>query len=127
LAKPKPKVDEKAKDDKKDEEDKDLIIIDDDGPSTVLPTNSEILSSISTNKENAEGANVKIETSADIKPSRADGLEEVSVRMFHDENLTTFFRRCSFSPDGRLLFAPAGILIEGIAFISLPLSLLSSV
>ncbi|KAL2912674.1 Chromatin assembly factor 1 subunit [Polyrhizophydium stewartii] len=31
-----------------------------------------------------------------------------STRIFHDENLTSFFRRLSFSPDGALLVAPAG-------------------
>ncbi|KAI9492674.1 WD40-repeat-containing domain protein [Zychaea mexicana] len=32
-----------------------------------------------------------------------------SFRMYHDENLVTFFRRLSFSPDGAFLVTPAGL------------------
>ncbi|KAI8911261.1 WD40-repeat-containing domain protein [Powellomyces hirtus] len=32
-----------------------------------------------------------------------------AFRLFHDETLTSFFRRLTFSPDGALLFAPAGV------------------
>ncbi|KAI8977283.1 WD40-repeat-containing domain protein [Mycotypha africana] len=32
-----------------------------------------------------------------------------SYRIFHDENLVSFFRRLSFSPDGALLITPAGL------------------
>lgn len=28
--------------------------------------------------------------------------------MYHDEDLTTFFRRLTFTPDGALLLTPAG-------------------
>jgi chromatin assembly factor 1 subunit B len=31
-------------------------------------------------------------------------------KMYQDENLTTFFRRCSFTPDGNLLLTPTGLL-----------------
>lgn len=31
-------------------------------------------------------------------------------RLFHDDTLKSFFRRLTFSPDGELLIAPAGIL-----------------
>ncbi|XP_063954269.1 chromatin assembly factor 1 subunit B-like [Lytechinus pictus] len=34
-------------------------------------------------------------------------------RMFHDDTMKSFFRRLSFSPDGELLIAPAGILELG--------------
>jgi chromatin assembly factor 1 subunit B len=32
-----------------------------------------------------------------------------SFRLYHDENLVSFFRRLSFSPDGALLITPAGL------------------
>lgn len=32
-----------------------------------------------------------------------------NVRLFHDDTLQTFYRRLSFSPDGNLIVAPAGI------------------
>jgi chromatin assembly factor 1 subunit B len=32
-----------------------------------------------------------------------------SFRLYHDENLVSFFRRLSFSPDGGLLITPAGL------------------
>lgn len=31
------------------------------------------------------------------------------VRLFHDDTLQTFFRRLSFTPDGKLLITPAGV------------------
>lgn len=31
-------------------------------------------------------------------------------RLYHDDTLQTFFRRCSFSPDGALVVAPSGVL-----------------
>ena len=34
------------------------------------------------------------------------------MRMFSDENLTSFFRRLAFSPDGSLLVVPAGLAKE---------------
>lgn len=43
-------------------------------------------------------------------------VSDVSVKMFHGENLATFFRRCAFSPDGRLLAAPTGIIVSGTTF-----------
>ncbi len=30
------------------------------------------------------------------------------MKLYHDENLTSFFRRCQFSPDGSLFIAPSG-------------------
>lgn len=33
-----------------------------------------------------------------------------NVRLFHDDTLQTFFRRLSFSPDGSLIVAPAGVM-----------------
>ncbi|KAI9353669.1 WD40-repeat-containing domain protein [Obelidium mucronatum] len=35
-----------------------------------------------------------------------------TTRMFHDDTLSSFFRRLSFSPDGSLLVAPAGLYRE---------------
>jgi len=61
-------------------------------------------------KEGEEEKKVKKEKEEEKKEK-----EEIAVRMFHDENLITFFRRCAFSPDGRLLLAPAGIYSEGIS------------
>lgn len=31
-----------------------------------------------------------------------------SIRLFHDENINSFFRRPSFSPDGLFLYLPTG-------------------
>jgi chromatin assembly factor 1 subunit B len=39
----------------------------------------------------------------------ADG-EEKPNQIFHDDTLMTFCRRLNFSPDGRILFAPCGLL-----------------
>ncbi|EDW71991.1 uncharacterized protein Dwil_GK10714 [Drosophila willistoni] len=36
-------------------------------------------------------------------------MHEKSVRLYHDGTLQTFFRRLSFTPDGKLLITPAGI------------------
>lgn len=36
-------------------------------------------------------------------------LFEKKVRLYHDDTLQTFFRRLCFSPDGKLLFTPAGV------------------
>lgn len=33
----------------------------------------------------------------------------ISKKLYRDENLPSFFRRCSFSPDGQLLITPSGI------------------
>jgi chromatin assembly factor 1 subunit B len=30
------------------------------------------------------------------------------MKLYHDEDLTSFFRRCQFSPDGSLFIAPSG-------------------
>lgn len=44
----------------------------------------------------------------------ADG-EEKPNQIFHDDTLMTFCRRLNFSPDGRILFAPCGLLeLEGV-------------
>ncbi|KAI8149153.1 WD40-repeat-containing domain protein, partial [Fennellomyces sp. T-0311] len=41
---------------------------------------------------------------------RMNRQEDVTpFRMYHDENLVTFFRRLSFSPDGGFLVTPAGL------------------
>lgn len=39
----------------------------------------------------------------------ADTTTTGSFRLYHDENLVSFFRRLSFSPDGALLITPAGL------------------
>ncbi|KAJ1336408.1 hypothetical protein BSLG_007192 [Batrachochytrium salamandrivorans] len=40
------------------------------------------------------------------------GVKSKNFRMFHDENLNSFFRRLAFSPDGSLLIVPAGLSRE---------------
>jgi chromatin assembly factor 1 subunit B len=37
-------------------------------------------------------------------------VEEKPHNLFHDDTLKTFCRRLNFSPDGRILFAPCGLL-----------------
>lgn len=39
----------------------------------------------------------------------AEDTTSGSLRLYHDENLVSFFRRLSFSPDGGLLITPAGL------------------
>ncbi|CDS09776.1 hypothetical protein LRAMOSA02453 [Lichtheimia ramosa] len=39
--------------------------------------------------------------------------DSTSTRFYHDENLVTFFRRLSFSPDGTFLITPAGVMTAG--------------
>ncbi|XP_076975221.1 chromatin assembly factor 1 subunit B isoform X2 [Tamandua tetradactyla] len=39
--------------------------------------------------------------------------EARSYRMFHDDSMKSFFRRLSFTPDGSLLFTPAGCVESG--------------
>ncbi|XP_028656521.1 chromatin assembly factor 1 subunit B [Erpetoichthys calabaricus] len=39
--------------------------------------------------------------------------EVKSYRMFHDDSMRSFFRRLTFSPDGSVLFAPAGCVEAG--------------
>jgi serine/threonine protein phosphatase PrpC len=47
---------------------------------------------------------------------KEDRLDEMvftqrkQIGTFHDETLTSFFRRLAFSPDGNLLFASAGLV-----------------
>ncbi|KAI8097101.1 WD40-repeat-containing domain protein [Halteromyces radiatus] len=54
-----------------------------------------------------------VATSTPMPSSSSSSLSEEqshgSYRLFHDENLVSFFRRLSFSPDGGLLIAPAGL------------------
>lgn len=33
-----------------------------------------------------------------------------NVRMYHDDTMKSFFRRMCYSPDGNLLFTPAGCI-----------------
>ncbi|XP_055920580.1 chromatin assembly factor 1 subunit B [Eupeodes corollae] len=40
---------------------------------------------------------------------KENDLHEKKVRLYHDDTLQTFFRRLCFSPDGKLLFTPAGV------------------
>ncbi|KAI9480790.1 MAG: WD40-repeat-containing domain protein [Benjaminiella poitrasii] len=44
-----------------------------------------------------------------IASSHDDPNATGSFRLYHDENLVSFFRRLSFSPDGALLITPAGL------------------
>lgn len=43
------------------------------------------------------------------EPTAAATTTTGSFRLYHDENLVSFFRRLSFSPDGALLITPAGL------------------
>ncbi|KAL0088445.1 WD40-repeat-containing domain protein [Phycomyces blakesleeanus] len=44
------------------------------------------------------------------KTQKSEGSEELtSSRLYHDENLVSFFRRLWFSPDGALLLTPSGL------------------
>ncbi|KAI9030864.1 WD40-repeat-containing domain protein [Phycomyces nitens] len=44
------------------------------------------------------------------KAQKTEGAEESSSsRLYHDENLVSFFRRLWFSPDGALLLTPSGL------------------
>lgn len=36
--------------------------------------------------------------------------EETKIRLFHDDTLKSFFRRLSFSPDGKILVTSSGIM-----------------
>ncbi|KAF9948289.1 hypothetical protein BGZ72_009782 [Mortierella alpina] len=69
-----------------------------------VPTNS-------TNNKGKGGENEAVDGSADkdkddtSKPARAGPK---SFRLYHDETLTSFFRRLSFTPDGAMLLTPAG-------------------
>ncbi|KAG0201508.1 hypothetical protein BGX28_005694 [Mortierella sp. GBA30] len=60
------------------------------------------------NKSKGEG-DVAADATADkedaTKPTRAGPK---SFRLYHDETLTSFFRRLSFTPDGSMLLTPAG-------------------
>lgn len=38
-----------------------------------------------------------------------DELHGKTLRIYHDDTLQTFFRRLCFSPDGKLIFTPAGV------------------
>ncbi|KAI7905007.1 WD40-repeat-containing domain protein [Cokeromyces recurvatus] len=44
-----------------------------------------------------------------IASANEDTTTTGSFRLYHDENLVSFFRRLSFSPDGGLLITPAGL------------------
>ncbi|EFX65893.1 hypothetical protein DAPPUDRAFT_11866, partial [Daphnia pulex] len=51
----------------------------------------------------------KVETLNLVKIKNVNG-EEKPHKLFHDDTLKTFCRRLNFSPDGRILFAPCGLL-----------------
>ncbi|OMH80247.1 Chromatin assembly factor 1 subunit B [Zancudomyces culisetae] len=48
--------------------------------------------------------------------SKPDGptCNSTSFKLFHDDNLNSFFRRLSFSPDGSMLYVPTGVYKEKI-------------
>lgn len=49
-------------------------------------------------------------TNKSVMPVPKDNaLAGMSVRLFHDDTLQTFFRRLSWSPDGTLLVVPSGV------------------
>ncbi|KAF1744956.1 hypothetical protein MXB_4610 [Myxobolus squamalis] len=45
-----------------------------------------------------------------VEFSLCDNL--VQRKLYRDENLCSFFRRCSFSPDGKMLVTPSGISLQ---------------
>ncbi|CEG70216.1 hypothetical protein RMATCC62417_06154 [Rhizopus microsporus] len=53
--------------------------------------------------------NNKIIFSSPKKFTKLEKSQESTFRLYHDENLVSFFRRLSFSPDGGLLITPAGL------------------
>jgi chromatin assembly factor 1 subunit B len=60
------------------------------------------------------GSDEKVDTDMNGDPSAADGSIKPakagpkSFKTYHDETLTSFFRRLSFTPDGSMLLVPAG-------------------
>lgn len=42
----------------------------------------------------------------------SDCVQSKSHRLYHDETLVSFFRRLSFSPDGSIMVAPAGLILS---------------
>ncbi|KAJ3173527.1 hypothetical protein HDU88_002613 [Geranomyces variabilis] len=59
--------------------------------------------------ENVPPETLPSQNSDQIPATSGEGKTLPKPRLFHDETLTSFFRRLTFSPDGSLLFAPAGI------------------
>jgi chromatin assembly factor 1 subunit B len=51
----------------------------------------------------------KISSTTEDPTTTAAATTTGSFRLYHDENLVSFFRRLSFSPDGALLITPAGL------------------
>ncbi|KAJ2007273.1 Chromatin assembly factor 1 subunit [Coemansia thaxteri] len=60
-------------------------------------------------EESADSHSAAGESSAFAQPDIAGAAPNRSQRLFHDDNLASFFRRPSISPDGRLLAAAAGV------------------
>ncbi|KAF9361298.1 hypothetical protein BGX26_004483 [Mortierella sp. AD094] len=60
-------------------------------------------------KTSVGGDDVKLDSPAEkddaLKPTKPSPK---SFRLYHDETLTSFFRRLSFTPDGSMLITPAG-------------------
>lgn len=48
----------------------------------------------------------------DLANSTIEAPEKSSSKIYHDESLTSFFRRLQFSPDGLLLVTPAAVSIR---------------
>ncbi|KAF9924206.1 hypothetical protein BGZ67_009459 [Mortierella alpina] len=70
--------------------------------STGVTTNSTNSKGKAGDSEMADGSADKDDAS---KPAR---VGPKSFRLYHDETLTSFFRRLSFTPDGAMLLTPAG-------------------
>ncbi|KAI8365221.1 WD40-repeat-containing domain protein [Radiomyces spectabilis] len=52
----------------------------------------------------------KIHTNkASVNEMAAESNNSAAIRLYHDENLVSFFRRLAFSPDGAMLITPAGL------------------
>ncbi|GFR69494.1 chromatin assembly factor 1 subunit B [Elysia marginata] len=56
-------------------------------------------------------------TGSQPNTTQAEGKAK-AFRIFHDDSLRSFFRRLEFSPDGQLLFTPAGCMEVAEKFIS---------
>lgn len=52
----------------------------------------------------------KKETAQDMQTDET--TKEFSYKLFLDENVNSFFRRCAWSPEGTLFIAPAGVYID---------------
>ncbi|ORX62316.1 WD40 repeat-like protein [Hesseltinella vesiculosa] len=77
-------------------------------PATTTPANPLTMDA----SDKATTEDTAMETEDEVTPTPAPVPARTSHalhRLYHDENLVSFFRRLAFSPDGGLLVTPAGI------------------